>query len=56
MLWEDSPLAEVEQRPKSMGVRCIVFRPCGNKLPGGDFLSVMRENVRIIAESLQDSH
>ncbi|MEH6616345.1 MAG: metal ABC transporter substrate-binding protein [Porticoccus sp.] len=45
MLWEDEPLPETRARLKQQGVEAVVFRPMGNRPPGGDFLSGMTANI-----------
>ena len=45
MLWGDTPDAEIRARLQSIGVGVVVFRPCANRPPQGDFLSVMRRNL-----------
>jgi zinc transport system substrate-binding protein len=45
LLWEDEPLPEIKERLTAMGIRSVVFNPCGNRPEEGDFLSVMRANV-----------
>lgn len=46
LLWEDTPLPESSARLEQMGVRSVVFSPCFNRPEQGDFLSVMRTNIR----------
>jgi len=46
MLWEAPPLDEIRTRLESLGVASVVFAPCGNRPAAGDFLDVMRQNVR----------
>ena len=45
MLWESEPLPEMRNRLDDMGVRIVVFEPCGNQPAEGDFLGVMRRNL-----------
>lgn len=45
MIWEGDPLSESVEKLKSLGVRSLVFAPCGNRPIQGDFLSVMLQNV-----------
>jgi zinc transport system substrate-binding protein len=45
MLWEGEPLAKTATRLEEMGVRVVVFDPCGNAPAQGDFLTVMRRNL-----------
>jgi len=45
MLWESPPLAATEAGLLERGVTAIVFDPGGQSPSGGDFLSVMKDNV-----------
>jgi zinc transport system substrate-binding protein len=46
MIWEGKPLSSSVEKLKSIGVRSIVFDPCGNVPEQGDFLGVMRMNIK----------
>ena len=52
MLWEGEPLRASVERLAALGVRSVVFDPCGNRPEEGDFLSVMRENAAQLASAL----
>jgi len=45
MIWEGEPIRATVEKLESIGVRSMVFDPCGNVPEKGDFLSVMKENV-----------
>jgi zinc transport system substrate-binding protein len=45
MIWEGKPLDESVKQLQSMGIRSIVFDPCGNVTDNGDFLTVMQKNL-----------
>jgi zinc transport system substrate-binding protein len=45
MLWEDAPDAEIRARLQSLGIGVVVFQPCANRPPRGDFLDVMQRNL-----------
>lgn len=45
MLWEGTPVTSAVETLEAMGIQSAVFNPCGNVLPGGDFLSVMLRNA-----------
>ena len=45
MLWEGPPIEETRSRLEQMGVRSLVFDPCPNRPPKGDFLGVMEKNI-----------
>jgi zinc transport system substrate-binding protein len=48
MIWEGTPLLETSRRLESIGIRSVVFDPCANTPPSGDFLSVMGENLQAL--------
>lgn len=45
IVWEDTPLASTVEALNGMGIKSVVFNPCGNEPDEGDFLIVMRQNV-----------
>jgi len=45
MIWESQPLAEIEEKLHTLGLKCVVFDPCGNVPEAGDFLTVMQQNA-----------
>jgi zinc transport system substrate-binding protein len=45
MIWEGPPMQDTVQKLKSIGIKSIVFDPCGNVPETGDFLTVMKQNV-----------
>ncbi len=49
MLWEGEPTAEAVAALEGVGVRSVIFDPCGNRPDTGDWLSVMRANVEALA-------
>lgn len=55
MLWQDAPSAEIRARLQSLGIGVVVFQPCANRPPQGDFLDVMQRNLEnlktVFAES-----
>jgi zinc transport system substrate-binding protein len=46
MIWESEPHLQSVKRLRGMGVESIVFNPVANRPEAGDFLSVMRQNVK----------
>jgi len=40
---------------RSLGLRSLVFAPCGNAPEHGDFLSVMRDNLAALRNAVQDN-
>ncbi len=45
MLWEAEPLAATRPRLRILGVRSVVYAPCGNTPAEGDWLQVMLQNA-----------
>lgn len=46
MLWEGTPLPTIEQLVEKKGLQARVFDPCGNRPDQGDYLTVMKENLK----------
>jgi len=53
MIWEGEPIKESVERLKIMGLKSLVFDPCGNVPNNGDFLQVMRQNVENLRLAFQ---
>ncbi len=53
MIWEDVPLPEVAERLQGMGIRCVVFRTCGNRPSEGDYMTEMGANVERLKKALK---
>jgi zinc transport system substrate-binding protein len=51
MIWEGSPAGETVAKLRSIGIKSLVFEPCGNVPDQGDFLSVMRENLKNLQQA-----
>jgi zinc transport system substrate-binding protein len=45
MIWEGKPDPEIVSKLKSIGLESAIFDPCANTPDGGDFLSVMQQNI-----------
>jgi zinc transport system substrate-binding protein len=45
MIWEGVPMDAVAQRLEDLGLRSIVYAPCGNVPEEGNFLTTMQRNV-----------
>ncbi len=45
MLWEGQPRADIVERLRSAGISAVVFQPCANRPPQGEFMDVMKQNV-----------
>jgi zinc transport system substrate-binding protein len=52
MIWEGEPLDETVQRLAGLGVRSVVFSPCGNAPATGDYLGTMETNVANLRQAL----
>jgi len=53
MIWEGIPTKKSVERLQAIGVKSLVFDPCGNKPDQGDFLSVMWQNVENLKLAFQ---
>jgi zinc transport system substrate-binding protein len=45
MIWEGEPAKESVVKLEALGVRSVVFDPCGNRPEQGDWLRVMQDNL-----------
>lgn len=48
MVWEGQPLDDTVAGLEALGVRSVVFDPCGNRPEEGDYLTVMHDNVAVL--------
>ena len=46
MLWEAAPSGEIAARLAKCNVAAVVFDPCASAPLSGDYLTVMRENIK----------
>ena len=46
MIWEGEPMQGSVDKLEAAGIKSFVFDPCGNVPDQGDFLGVMRQNVK----------
>jgi zinc transport system substrate-binding protein len=53
MIWEGEPLLASVEKLQALGLRSLVFAPCGNRPAQGDFLSVMQHNITNLAHAFQ---
>jgi zinc transport system substrate-binding protein len=53
MIWEGNVMKQSAEKLKAIGVDSLVFNPCGNTPDQGDFLSVMRQNVKNLKSAFQ---
>jgi hypothetical protein len=52
MLWEAGPLPEIAERLAALGVESRAFAPCANRPEVGDWLTVMKANLRVLHTSV----
>lgn len=45
MIWEGQPEPAISARLENLGVRSVVFEPCGSQPPTGDYLDTMNRNA-----------
>jgi zinc transport system substrate-binding protein len=55
MIWEGDPAPESVAKLEAMGVKSLVFDPCGNVPESGDFMSVMKANIEGLEKAFQQS-
>jgi zinc transport system substrate-binding protein len=53
MLWEGEPEERTAAQLEGMGLAVVVFDPCGHKPAQGDYISVMKMNVRSVEAALR---
>jgi zinc transport system substrate-binding protein len=53
MIWEGTPAQESIEKLESVGLKSVVFDPCGNVPESGDFMSVMKANVEALEKAFQ---
>lgn len=54
LLWERTPLADTVTQLQRLGVSSLVFDPCANVPPHGDFLSLMRQNLENLKPAFEN--
>lgn len=52
MIWEAPPQGETAAGLQRRGVNCIVFYPCSNLPPDGDYLQTMNDNIERLHAAL----
>lgn len=55
MIWEDEPLPDTAKRLRSLGIKSLVYRPCGNRPAEGSFVSVMLDNLAALEQAFPAS-
>ncbi len=53
MIWEGEPSKDNVEKLAALGLRSVVFDPCGNVPASGDFMSVMKANVEAMEKAFQ---
>lgn len=53
MIWEKQPMADTVTRLETLEVNSLVFDPCGNVPDQGDFLRVMRQNLKNLEQAFK---
>jgi|UniRef100_UPI00378446ED zinc transport system substrate-binding protein len=51
MIWEGEPAKESVEKLEAVGLKSVVFDPCGNVPESGDFLTVMKANVEALEKA-----
>ncbi len=51
MIWEDEPLPDTVNRLEGLGIKSLVYRPCGNRPAEGSLVSVMLDNVAALEQA-----
>lgn len=51
MIWEGEPAKESMAKLEALGMKSLVFDPCGNVPDSGDFMSVMKTNVEALEKA-----
>jgi len=54
MLWEGEPLSEIGEILQEKGILTVVFNPCGNRPEKGDFIDLMKHNIRRLQNSISN--
>lgn len=53
MLWEGSPLEEVQVKLEELNVQVVVFNPCANKPEKGNFMEIMNDNLKNLERAIE---
>jgi zinc transport system substrate-binding protein len=53
MIWEGTPAQESIEKLEAVGLKSVVFDPCGNVPENGDFMSVMKANLEALEKAFQ---
>jgi len=53
MIWEGEPAQESIEKLENVGLKSVVFDPCGNVPNSGDFMTVMKANLEALEKAFQ---
>jgi zinc transport system substrate-binding protein len=53
MIWEGEPAKESIEKLETVGLKSVVFDPCGNVPESGDFMTVMKANLEALEKAFQ---
>jgi zinc transport system substrate-binding protein len=53
MIWEGAPGQESIEKLEAVGLKSVVFDPCGNVPESGDFMTVMKANLEALEKAFQ---
>lgn len=53
MIWEGEPAKEGIEKLETVGLKSVVFDPCGNVPDSGDFMTVMKANLEALEKAFQ---
>ena len=45
MIWEGAPIKSAVETLAALGIESVIFNPCANRPPSGDYMSVMQQNA-----------
>jgi zinc transport system substrate-binding protein len=51
MIWEGEPVEESVAKIAAVGLKSVIFDPCGNVPESGDFITVMKANVEALEKA-----
>lgn len=54
MLWEGEPMPEIRKILQEKGILTVVFEPFGNRPPEGEFIDLMKHNIRRLTNSISN--
>jgi zinc transport system substrate-binding protein len=55
MIWEGEPAPESVAKLAAIGIKSVVFDPCGNVPEKGDFMNVMKANVEALEKAFSST-